>query len=74
MMILAVFIYPLFRKSINDKIILPNDEKGNFIRLLGSIYDLLIIISIIFVQLWTTWDVETFMMRYGDKYLSLIHI
>ena len=70
MMILAVFIYPVFRKSINDKIILPNDEKGNFFRLLGSIYDLLIIISIIFVQLWTTWDVETFMMRYGDKYIG----
>ena len=70
MMILAVFIYPVFRKSINDKIILPNDEKGNFLRLLGSSYDLLIIISIIFVQLWTTWDVETFMMRYGDKYIG----
>ncbi len=70
MMILAVFIYPVFRKSINDKIILPNDEKGNILRLLGSFYDLLIIISIIFVQLWTTWDVETFMMRYGDKYIG----
>ena len=70
MMILAVFIYPVFRKSINDKIILPNDEKGNFLRLFGSIYDFLIIISIIFVQLWTTWDVETFMMRYGDKYIG----
>ena len=70
MMILAVIIYPVFRKSINDKIILPNDEKGNFLRLLGSIYDFLIIISIIFVQLWTTWDVETFMMRYGDKYIG----
>ena len=70
MMILAVFIYPVFRKSINDKIILSNDEKGNFLRLLGSVYDLLIIISIIFVQLWTTWDVETFMMRYGDKYIG----
>ena len=70
MMILAVFIYPVFRKKINDKIILPNDEKGNFLRLLGSIYDFLIIISIIFVQLWTTWDVETFMMRYGDKYIG----
>ena len=47
MMILAVFIYPVFRKSINDKILLPNDERGNFLRFLGSIYDLLIIISII---------------------------
>ncbi len=70
MMILAVFIYPVFRKSINDKIILPNDKKGNLLRLFGSFYDLLIIISIIFVQIWTTWDVETFMMRYGDKYIG----
>ena len=70
MVILAVFIYPLFRKNINDKIMKPNDEKGNFFRLFGSIYDFLIIISIIFVQLWTTWDVETFMMRYGDKYIG----
>jgi TRAP-type uncharacterized transport system fused permease subunit len=70
MMILAVFIYPLFRNSIKDPIILENDKNGNFLRFLGFSYDLLIILSIIFVQLWTTWDVETFMMRYGDKYIG----
>ena len=70
MMVLAVFIYPLFRNNIKDPVIIKNDSKGNFLRLFGSIYDFLIIISIIFVQLWTTWDVETFMMRYGDKYIG----
>jgi TRAP transporter 4TM/12TM fusion protein len=70
MMVLAVFIYPLFRNSIKDPIILENDKNGILLRFLGFSYDLLIILSIIFVQLWTTWDVETFMMRYGDKYIG----
>ncbi len=70
MMILAVFIYPLFRNSINEKIIIPHDKNKNILRIFGSIYDFLIIVAIIFVQLWTIWDVETFMMRYGDKYIG----
>ena len=70
MMVLAVFIYPAFRTSIKDPIILENDQKGNFLRTLGFSYDLLIILSILFVQLWTTWDIENFMMRYGDKYIG----
>jgi TRAP transporter 4TM/12TM fusion protein len=70
MMVLAVFIYPVFRTTIKDPIILENDQKGNFLRTIGFSYDLLIILSIIFVQLWTTWDIENFMMRYGDKYIG----
>jgi TRAP transporter 4TM/12TM fusion protein len=70
MMVLAVFIYPVFRTSIKDPIILENDQKGNFLRTIGFSYDLIIILSIIFVQLWTTWDIENFMMRYGDKYIG----
>ena len=70
MMVLAVFIYPLFRNNIKDPVIIKNDLKGNFLRSLGFCYDLIIILSIIFVQLWTTWDVENFMMRYGDKYIG----
>ena len=69
-MVLAVFIYPVFRTTIKDPIILENDQKGNFLRTIGFSYDLLIILSIIFVQLWTTWDIENFMMRYGDKYIG----
>ena len=70
MMVLAVFIYPLFRNNIKDQLIIQDDHKGNRLRLFGFTYDLLIIISIIFVQLWTTWDIENFMMRYGDKYIG----
>jgi len=70
MMVLAVFIYPLFRNSIKDPLFINNDKKGNLLRVFGYGYDLTIILSIIFVQLWTTWDVENFMMRYGDKYIG----
>ena len=70
MMVLAVFIYPLFRNSIKDPLFINNDRKGNLLRVFGYGYDLTIILSIIFVQLWTTWDVENFMMRYGDKYIG----
>ena len=70
MMVLAVFIYPLFRSSIKDPVILKDDKKGNLLRSFGFGYDLIILLLIIFVQLWTTWDIESFMMRYGDKYIG----
>ena len=73
MMVLAVFIYPLFRNSIKDPLFINDDKKGNLLRVFGYGYDLTIILSIIFVQLWTTWDVENFMMRYGDKYICLLY-
>ena len=50
MMVLAVFIYPLFRNSVKDPIVLEKDPKGNFYRAFGFTYDLIIILSIIFVQ------------------------
>src|SRR5210317_1125883 len=62
MMVLAVFIYPLFRSSIKDPVILKDDKKGNLLRSIGFGYDLIILLLIIFVQLWTTWDIESFMM------------
>ena len=70
MMVLAVFIYPLFRQNIKDPLLIKNDTQGNYFRIFGFAYDLIIILSIIFIQLWTTWDVENFMMRYGDKYIG----
>ena len=70
MMVLAVFIYPLFRQNIKDPLLIKNDKQGNYFRVFGFAYDLIIILSIIFIQLWTTWDVENFMMRYGDKYIG----
>ncbi len=69
MMIIAVFIFPLFRGSVKEPIFIK-DDKNNFRRLIGFIYDLLIILLILFVQLWTIWDIETFTLRYGDKYIG----
>ena len=69
MMILAVFIYPLFRQNLKDPIIIKNDE-NNFLRVIGFLYDFIIILLILFVQLWTIWDIETFTLRYGDKYIG----
>ena len=43
MMVLAVFIYPLFRNNIKDQLIIQDDHKGNRLRLFGFTYDLLII-------------------------------
>ncbi len=69
MMIIAVFIFPLFRRNLNDPILIK-DDKSNNLRLIGFIYDLIIILLILFVQLWTIWDIETFTLRYGDKYIG----
>ena len=70
MMVLAVFIYPLFRNNIKDPLFIEDDQKGNLLRAIGFGYDLVVILLILFVQLWTTWDIENFMMRYGDKYIG----
>ena len=43
MMVLAVFIYPLFRNSVKDPIVLERDRKGNFYRIFGFSYDLSLI-------------------------------
>ena len=64
-----LFIYPLFRNSLKEPILIKGDNK-NFIRSIGFIYDLSIILLILFVQIWTIWDIETFTLRYGDKYIG----
>ena len=69
MMIIAVFIYPAFRKNLKDKIFIQGDS-NNFLRIFGFTYDLSIISLILFVQFWTIWDIEAFTMRYGDKYIG----
>ena len=69
MMILAVFIYPAFRKSIKEPILL-NKNSSDYFRLFGFSYDFIIIGFILFVQFWTLWDIEAFTMRYGDKYIG----
>ena len=43
MMVLAVFIYPLFRQNIKDPLLIKNDKQGNYFRVFGFAYDLSLI-------------------------------
>lgn len=68
MLTLAVLMYPLFRKSMRDPVIVPGDPR-NLLRGLGLGIDLVLVGLVLFVQLWTIWDIEAFHMRYGEKEL-----
>ncbi|MEM8685902.1 MAG: TRAP transporter large permease subunit, partial [Pseudomonadota bacterium] len=68
MLILAFFSFPLFRKSVRDPVFVEGSA-GNTLRLLGFAVDLVIVGLIIFIQLWTIWDIDAFHLRYGEKEL-----
>ncbi|MEL7468824.1 MAG: TRAP transporter permease [Pseudomonadota bacterium] len=63
---LAILMYPLFRKSMRDAVMVPGDPK-NTLRALGLGIDLVLVGLVLFVQLWTLWDIDAFHMRYGEK-------
>ena len=62
MLTLAVLMYPLGRASATAPL-------TNAASRLGFAVDLLIVVAVFFVQIWTLWDVTAFHMRYGDKEL-----
>ncbi|MEM7777555.1 MAG: TRAP transporter permease [Pseudomonadota bacterium] len=66
MLLLAVFMYPLFRTSAWQPL-RSGDGKADGLRLLGFAIDLTLIVAIIFVQVWTIYDINAFHMRYGEK-------
>ena len=66
MLTLAVLMYPLFRKSMRDPVIIPGDPR-NWLRATGLGIDLVLVGLVLFVQLWTIWDINAFHMRYGEK-------
>ena len=66
MQALAVLMYPLFRKSMRDPVIIPGDPR-NALRAAGLAIDLILVGLVLFVQLWTIWDINAFHMRYGEK-------
>ncbi len=68
MMILAVLIYPMFRKSAKDPLRVAGDPR-NGLRVFGFTVDMVIIFLVLFIQVWTIWDIDAFHMRYGDKEL-----
>ncbi|MEM6662558.1 MAG: TRAP transporter permease [Pseudomonadota bacterium] len=66
MLTLAVLMYPLFRNTMRDPVIVPGDPK-NALRMAGLGIDLVLVGLVLFVQLWTIWDIDAFHMRYGEK-------
>ncbi|MEM1160624.1 MAG: TRAP transporter permease [Pseudomonadota bacterium] len=66
MLTLAVLMYPLFRNTMRDPVIVPDDPK-NALRMAGLGIDLVLVGLVLFVQLWTIWDIDAFHMRYGEK-------
>ena len=66
MLTLAILMYPLFRKNMRDPVMIPGDPR-NALRIGGLVVDLILVGLILFVQLWTIWDITDFHMRYGEK-------
>ena len=65
MLVLALLLNPLFRKSHRDPLLVPGDA-GNAWRLGGFIVDLLLVGFGLFVQIYTLYDVDAFNQRGGD--------
>jgi TRAP transporter 4TM/12TM fusion protein len=65
MLVLAVFMYPLFRPNAFAPI--TRGEPGDALRWLGFGLDIALIGFIIFVQVWTLYDINAFHMRLGEK-------
>lgn len=65
MLVLGVFMFPLFRKSVWEP--LTRGDARDAMRWLGFAIDLALIAYILFVQVWTIYDINAFHMRYGEK-------
>lgn len=66
MLTLAVFMYPLFRTSIRDPLVVAGDPR-NWLRIVGFGVDLVLVALVLFIQIYTIYDIDAFHMRYGDK-------
>lgn len=74
MLILAFFMKPLFRKSMRDPLTLPGDPK-NLWHQAGFAIDLTLICLVLFVQIWTIYDIDAFtcaMARRSSPTLSSV--
>ena len=78
MLVLALLLNPLFRKSYRSPVVIPGDAR-NGLRLTGFAIDLLLVGFGLFVQLYTLWDVDAFNSRGGsitqmDQWVGLAYI
>ncbi len=66
MLVLAVLMHPLFRGTMREPVIVPGSGR-NWLRGIGFGIDLALVGLVLFIQLWTIWDIQAFHMRYGEK-------
>jgi TRAP transporter 4TM/12TM fusion protein len=76
MLVLAVFLKPLFRTSLYDPLVVPGDN-GNPKRILGFAADLVLVGLGVLVQVYTLYDVAEFQAREGallpsDVYVGMV--
>jgi len=69
MLVLAIFMNPLFRVSGWQPVSVPGDRQ-NRLRWFGFFIDLALVVLVLFVEIWTIYDIEAFHMRFGEKELS----
>jgi TRAP transporter 4TM/12TM fusion protein len=68
MLVLAIFMNPLFRDSGWQPVSVPGARR-NGLRWLGFSIDLALVLMVLFVEVWTLYDIDAFHMRYGEKEL-----
>jgi TRAP transporter 4TM/12TM fusion protein len=66
MLVLAIFMNPLFRTSGWQPVSAPGDPR-NRLRWLGFWIDLALVVLVLFVEIWTLYDIDAFHMRFGEK-------
>ncbi len=66
MLVLAVLTRPLFRRGLTSPVNVEGDP-GNLRRALGFGIDLGLVALVLFVQVWTVYDIDAFHLRYGEK-------
>jgi len=65
MLVLAICMFPLFRRSAWEPV--SQGGPGDAKRWAGFTIDLGLICYVIFVQIWTIYDITAFHLRYGEK-------
>lgn len=66
MLVLAFLYHPLFRPSMLSPITEPGDPR-NPMRIAGFTADLVAVGLVLFIQVWTIYDITAFQLRFGEK-------
>lgn len=65
MLVLAICMFPLFRRSAWEPV--QQGNSGDALRWTGFMIDLVLICYVIFALIWTIFDITAFHLRYGEK-------